>query len=40
MIKLLMMSATLATLGRLKIKVFLDKGYDVIISVDGVISKT
>ena len=34
-----MMSATLATLGRLKIKVFRDKGYDVIISADGVISK-
>ena len=33
------MSAKLATLGLLKIKVFLNKGYDVIISVFDVTNK-
>ena len=36
MVALLMMSAKLATLGFLKIKVFLNKVYDVIISVQDV----
>ena len=36
MVALLMMSAKLATLGFLKIKVFLNKGYNVIISVQDV----
>ena len=34
-----MMSAKMATLGFLKIKVFINKGYDVIISVYYVINK-
>ena len=34
-----MMSAKMATLGLLKIKVFRNKGYDVIISVYDVINK-
>ena len=34
-----MMAAKMATLGVLKIKVFLNKGYDVIISVQDVINK-
>ena len=34
-----MMSVKLATLGLLKIKLFGNKGYDVIIAVHGVISK-
>ena len=34
-----MMAAKMATLGILKIKVFLNKGYDVIISVRDVINK-
>ena len=34
-----MMAAKMATLGILKIKVFLNKGYDVIISVQDVINK-
>ena len=34
-----MMSAKLATLGLLKIKVFLNKGYDVIISAQDVTKK-
>ena len=36
MVTILMMSTKMTTLGLLKIKVFLNKGYDVIISVsDG-----
>ena len=40
MVTILMMSAKMATLGLLKIKVFLDKGYDVTISVHDVNNKT
>ena len=39
MVAVLMMSEILATLGPLKIKVFLNKGYDVIISTYDVIDK-
>ena len=39
MVAILMMSAKLATLGLLKIKVFWKKGYDVLISVHGVTNK-
>ena len=39
MVTILMMSAKMATLGLLKIKVFRNKDYDVIISVYGVINK-
>ena len=39
MVAILMMSAKLATLGLLKIKVFWNKGYDVIISVHDVTNK-
>ena len=39
MVVTLMMSAKLATLGLLKIKVFWNKGYDVIISVYGITKK-
>ena len=39
MIPTLMMSANMATLGVLKIKVFLNKNYDVIIFVNSVSSK-
>ena len=39
MVAILMMSATMATLDLLKIKVFLNKGYDVINSVHGVNNK-
>ena len=39
MVEFLMMSAKLATLGLLKVKVFWNKGYDVIISVCDVIKK-
>ena len=39
MVTILMMSAKLATLGLLKIKVFWNKGYDVIIFVYDVINK-
>ena len=39
MVEFLMMSAKLATLGLLKIKVFWNKGYDVIISVHDVTNK-
>ena len=39
MVTLLMISAKMATLGLLKIKVFRNKGYDVIISVFDVINK-
>ena len=35
----LMMSAIITTAGLLKIKVFWNRGYDVIISVDGVTNK-
>ena len=38
-VEFLMMSAKLATLGLLKIKVFWNKGYDVIISVHDVTNK-
>ena len=34
-----LMSSKLANLGLLKLKVFLNKGYDVIISVNNVINK-
>ena len=40
MVTILMMSAKLATLGLLKKIVFWNKGYDVIISVHDVTSKT
>ena len=40
MVTILMMSAKMATLGLLKIKIFRNKGYDVIISVYDVINKT
>ena len=39
MVEFLMMSAKLATLGLLKVKVFWNKGYDVIISVCDVTKK-
>ena len=39
MVEFLMMSAKLATLGLLKIKVFWNKGYDVITSVCDVTNK-
>ena len=39
MVAILMMSAKLATLGLLKIKVLWNKGYDVIISVDDITNK-
>ena len=39
MVTILMMSAKMATLGLLKIKVIRNKGYDVIISVYDVINK-
>ena len=39
MVKILMISAKLVTPGLLKIKLFWNKGYDVIISVDQVINK-
>ena len=35
----ILMSAKLATVGLLKIKVFFNKGYDVIISVHDIINK-
>ena len=39
MVTILMMSAKMATLGLLKIEVFRNKGYDIIISVDDIINK-
>ena len=39
MVTILMMSAKMATLGLFKIRVFLNKGYDVIISVREVTNK-
>ena len=39
MVTILMMSAKMAILSLLKMKVFLNKGYDVIISVYDVINK-
>ena len=39
MVTILMMSAKMATLGLLKIKIFCKKGYDVIISVHDVTNK-
>ena len=39
MVTILMMSAKMATLGRLRIKIFRNIGYDVIISVYDVINK-
>ena len=39
MVTTLMMSAKMATIGLFKIKVFLNKGYDVIISDHGVTNK-
>ena len=39
MVTILMMSAKVATLGLLKIKVFRNKGYDIIISVYDVINR-
>ena len=39
MVTVLLMSAKMATLGLLKIKVFLNKDYDVIISVHDVMEK-
>ena len=39
MVATLMMSAKLATLGFLKIKVFWNKGYDVILSVNYITNK-
>ena len=39
MVTILMMSAKMATSGLLKIMVFWNKGYDVIIPVDDVINK-
>ena len=39
MFTILMMSAKMATLGLLKIKVFRNKGYDVITSVYDVVNK-
>ena len=40
MVTILMMSAKMATLGFLKMNVFSNKGYDVMISVDDVINKS
>ena len=40
MVVILMMSAKMATVGLLKIKVFQNKDYDVIISVQDVTNKT
>ena len=39
MATILMMSAKMATLGLLKIKIFWSKGYDVIISIYDIINK-
>ena len=39
MVPILVMSAKLATLGFLKLKVFWNKGYDVIISIHGSTNK-
>ena len=39
MVTILRMSAKMATLGLLKTKIFRNKGYDVIISVDKLINK-
>ena len=39
MVKFLMMSVKMATPGLLKIKIFWNRGYDVIISVDDVRNK-
>ena len=39
MVAILMMSTKLATLGLLEIKVFWNKGYDVIISINDVANK-
>ena len=39
MVAILIMSAKLAILGLLKINAFLNKGYDVIISVHGITNK-
>ena len=39
MVTILMISATMATLGFLKIKVFLNKGYDFITSVHDLTNK-
>ena len=39
MVTILMMSAKMATLGLLKIKVFLKKDYDIIVSVHDAINK-
>ena len=39
MVAILIMSAKLATLGLLKIKVFWNKGYDVIVSIHNVVNK-
>ena len=39
MVTILMMSAKMAIVGRLRIKVFQNKGYDVIISVHNVTNK-
>ena len=39
MVTILLMSAKMATLGLLKIRVFLNKGYDVIISVHDITNK-
>ena len=39
MVPILVMSAKLATLGFLKLKVFQNKGYDVIISIHGSTNK-
>ena len=39
MVTILMMSAKMATLGLLKIEVFRNKGYDIIISVYDIINK-
>ena len=39
MVTILMMSAKVATLGLLKIKVFWNKGYDVMISVHDITNK-
>ena len=39
MVAILMMSTKLATLGFLEIKVFWNKGYDVIISINDVANK-
>ena len=39
MVAILIMSTKLATLGLLKIKVFWNKGYDVIVSIHNVVNK-